>query len=211
MRILALLALFIVLYPGCADKDVPPETPADTTSAIGHYGAGTLNFSAEGGGGEFAVNGKYKPSDQFATDSSSQGAGGFVRDTMVFQRRIGAMVAGYIHHLAGGVLNERWLVMTLHGTSNVVNPGDFPFAPSNAEQAGQAAYLYFALSDSVTFHDIYVPRSGTVTLSSYNRTTRRLQGTFTGTLWGPFPDTLRQIQVSGGGFDLTCVSGYYIP
>jgi hypothetical protein len=211
MKVSLLLAVLVFLFTGCKKDEGPPGTPIDTVGNVGQYGAGTLYFTADSAGGQFLVNGKYKPSDQFATDSLSEGAGGFIRDTSLFQREIGAMLAGYTHHLFNGTLNERWVVITLHGDSGVVAPGDYPFAPSNAAQNGRGAYFYFALSDSVTFHDIYVSKSGTLNLSSFNASTRHLQGTFAGTFWGPFPDTLRRIEIRGGGFDISAVGNYYFP
>ena len=212
MRILVLISALLFLSPGCKDKDVPPENPVDTTSAIGHYGSGSLSFLASGGGGPFSVSGKYKPSNLFLTDSISEGAGGFVHDTTFFQKNVGVMMTGYFHHLIHGALDERWIVITLHAGSGAVLAGDYPFAPSNAAQASQAAYAYFFYSDTVSFnHEVFIPKSGTLTLSSFNHTTRHLQGSFTGTLWGLPPDTAFQIDIANGLFDLTCVPSYYIP
>jgi hypothetical protein len=205
-------SIFILLsLAGCRKDEGAVQPPADTLKTGTSYGTGLLSFRAAGAGGQFLASGAFKPSDQFTTDSISQGAGGFIRDTVLFQRSIAGMIAAYNHHLAGGTLNERVLVLTLRGTSRTLTAGDYPFAPSNAAQASQAAYVYFFFSDSVSFHDVYVPRSGLLTLSSFNPSTRHLQGTFSGTLWGPLPDTLTQIQVTDGQFDLSCVSTYFNP
>jgi hypothetical protein len=203
-----LVSVLFLFYEGCKKDEEPPVTPP---SPAGHYGSGTLAFTAAGAGGDFTVTGKYKPSDQFATDSFSEGAGGFVHDTSLFQRPVGVMIAGYFHHLVNGTLNERWLVITLHDTSGVIAPGDYPFAPSNAAQSGQTAYLYFFLSDTVSaYYEVFIPKDGTLHLASFNFMTRHCQGTFSGILQALPPDTT-QIQIANGQFDLTCVANYFNP
>jgi hypothetical protein len=180
---------------------------------VGHYGSGSLSFDAAGGGGQFAASGKYKPTDQFAHDSISEGAGGFVRDTSLFQRSIQALFAGYVHRLTGGSLFERVLLISVHRDSSGVAVGNYSFAPSNVAQPGRSAYVYFFFSnpDSLAYYDLYVPRNGTLTISSFDPSARHARGTFSGTLWGPSPDTLKLVQVTNGLFDLSCVAAYFNP
>ena len=207
------LALLIVCNGGCKKDSSPVTVPPGSTDTVGHYGTGSLSFDAAGGGGHFAATGKYKPTDQFANDSMSEGAGGFVRDTSLFQRRIQGLFAGYVHRLAGGSLFERVTMISVDSDSGGLSAGNYSFAPSNIAQSGRSAYVYFFFSnpDSLAFYDLYVPRSGTLTISSFDPSAKHARGAFSGTLWGPFPDTLKLIQVANGQFDISYVTAYFSP
>ncbi len=207
-----LLFIILIASHGCKNEETPTKPP-DTTHTVVHYGSGSLSFDAAPKGGTFSVSGSYKPSDQFATDSLSTGAGGFRHDTTLYQRTVNLLLAAYTHVLHGDTIRERWLQLALRGNANVIATGDYPFAPSNAAQAGQAAYVYYIYtnSDSGAFHEVYTPKTGTFHLSSFDAATKRAQGTFSGTLWGPLPDTTVQIEVTSGVFDVTLVSNYFNP
>jgi len=136
-----------------------------------------------------------------------------VRDTSLFQRRIHGLFAGYLHRLAGGSLFERVIMISVRGDSGGISGGNYSFAVSNIAQSGRAAYVYFFFSnpDSLAFYDLYVPKSGALTISSFDTSARRARGAFSGTLWGPFPDTLKLIQVTNGQFDISYVTAYFNP
>jgi len=207
------LTLLIVCIYGCRKDSNPASVPPTGTDTVGRYGSGSVSFDAAGGGGQFAATGKYKPTDQFANDSMSEGAGGFVRDTSLFQRRIQGLFAGYVHRLAGGSLSERVIMISVRGDSAGISAGNYPFAASNIAQSGRSAYVYFFFSnpDSLAYYDLYVPRSGTLTISSFDPSARHARGAFSGTLWGPSPDTLKLIQVTQGQFDISYVTAYFNP
>ena len=207
------VAVLIFCSGGCKKDSNPVTVPPGGTDTVGPYGSGSFSFDAAGGGGQFATTGKYKPTDQFANDSMSEGAGGFVRDTSLFQRRIQGLFAGYVHRLAGGSLFERVIMISVDRDSAGLSGGNYSFAVSNIAQSGRSAYVYFFFSnpDSLAFYDLYVPRSGALTISSYDPSAKRARGAFSGTLWGPFPDTLKLIQVTNGQFDISCVTAYFSP
>ena len=91
---IVLLVLLNSFHDSACRQDAGAVTPPDTVDSAGMYGHGTISMNAVNGGGDFAVNGAYKPSDQFADDSAGNGAGGFLHDTTLFGRSIQAMFAG---------------------------------------------------------------------------------------------------------------------
>jgi hypothetical protein len=209
--LITLLSLSLASH-GCKN-DENPVKPPDTTHTGPQYGSGSLSFDASAKGGTFSVSGAYKPSDQFANDTLSSGAGGFRHDTTLFGRTINLLLTAYTHRLHVDTIRERVMQIALYGNSNAIAAGDYPFAPSNAAQPGQAAYVYYFYnnSDSGAFNEVYIPKSGTLHLSSFDAGTKRAQGTFSGTLWGPLPDTTVQVVVTSGAFDITLVSSYFNP
>ncbi|MBI1807327.1 MAG: hypothetical protein HYR76_09790 [Ignavibacteria bacterium] len=209
------LALAIILAAvisedemGCKKDEDTVNPPPDTTNTGSPYGSGSMSFTTVNGGGAFSVNGPYKTSNQFANDTSSQGAGGFVKDTSLFGKLINAMFVGYTHVSANGSVKERLLVLSLHDSVGSLVTGDYSFSRSNATSTGQRAYVYFFLTDSVNFYELFVPKAGTITLSMFDAATRHAQGTFSGTLWSP-SDTTKQIQLTNGQFDLQLVNRYF--
>ncbi len=208
---LSILAAWVLLQQqwGCKKDEGPTNPPADTTKPQHPYGTGAMSFDALNGGGLFSAIGPYTPSDKFANDTASQGAGGFVHDTTLFRNKITGMFAGYTHVLANGILNERIMVIALHSPAASLATGDYPWSQSDASQPGQASYVYFFLSDSVNVHTVFVAKSGMVTLTAFDSTTSHAHASFSGTLWGLPPDTSQQIQISNGEFDVTFSRTYF--
>jgi len=208
--LLVLLAgLALEQYPGCKKDEAATAPPADTGGIAGRYGKGSISFDATGGGGHFSATGKYKPSDQFANDTSGEGAGGFVADTALYGRKIQSMLTGYTHLFVNNTLTERLIVITLYDSSGKLTPRSYPFSRLNSRTAGQAAYVYFFLSDSSNLFQMFVPKSGALTLLSYDTTARHAIGNFSGTLWGSPPDTSIQMQIRNGNFDIYFSDSYF--
>ena len=213
--LIGVISLLVLRSAGCRKDDGTTNPPVDTTVAKSKYGKGTMTFdAAASGGGHFSATGPYRPSSLFAGDTLSQGVGGFADDTTFQGKRIEGMFVGDTHALRHDTLNERIMIIALHTDSGSIRLGDYPFSRLNTSSDLNAAYVYFFFSDSVSFHDIYYPKSGTCTLTSFNPSTGHAIGTFSGILYGPspggfHPDTSKQIEISNGEFDIICVSKYF--
>ena len=213
--LLGMIVYLVLRSGGCTKDEEMTTAPTDTGGVKSTYGTGTMSFDASASGdGHFSATGPYRPSAQFASDTLSQGAGGFIDDTTFQGRRIHGMCVGYIHALMHDTLNERIMIIAFHNDSGGIKTGDYPFSRLNTTSVTNSAYIYFFLSDPTSFHDIYYPKSGTCTIASFNPATRHAVGIFSGILYGPspggfHPDTSEQIEITNGQFDVTCVDRYF--
>jgi hypothetical protein len=197
-------------YTGCKKDGVPVEPPPDTSAAVDVYGSGSLEFDADSAGGHFSTDGKYKPSSQFGSDSSSQGAGGFLADTTVFFNNVSAAFTAYTHELASSVLEERLIVLAVHDTTGILRIGVYPFSRMNTPSTRQAAYLYFFFSDSLNFYKIFIPKNGNLFITSFDPSKKTAAGTFSGFLFGQ-GDTLTGTHIVNGRFSLQLAAHYFAP
>ncbi len=203
--------IIIFLQSSGCKKDQGPTAPPppDSGGIAGGYGTGTLSFDAATADGHFTATGPYKPSDKFAGDTLSEGTGGFVQDTALFGDKIQAMISSYTHSLSNGILKERVLVMGLRNTGGTFVTGAYSFARSNVANMARSVYVYFFLSDSANLYSLFVPKSGAVSIVSFDSTTYQAQGVFFGTLWGPVPDTTVKIDIANGIFDIHLTDKYF--
>ena len=203
-----ILVVAMELPYGCRKNDDPLS--ADTTGGgeIPDYGRGSVSFIASGGGGAFAVTGPYVPSDEFLDDTAAgQGAGGFVRDTSLFGNRIKGLFSAYMHAFQGGVASDRVIVLLLNSSSDTLTTGDYAFSGFSTPAAGNTAYVYFNLTNSKTPNPIFEADSGMITLSLIDRSSRHVQGTFSGALKN-LTDT-STVQLMDGRFDILYSANYF--
>ena len=202
-----MISILVGKYIGCRNND--PVGPGGNHDSA-KYGKGSMSFDATDAGGYFAASGKYIPSDQFADDSLSQGAGGFVYDTSIAGKPLRARFAGYTQRLTHGMLNERLIVFTLYDSLGPLSAGDYVFDLSDTASSGKFAEVNFLFfSDSLSQYSVFEGKNGTLTLSLFNTASNHVQGTFSGTLQGVPPDTSIHIQISNGLFDITFVKQYF--
>ncbi len=206
--ILSAILIAIGLAACGGGNDAPPPGPgspcdaADTTS----YGTGEVSFMTPGAGDTFAVAGKYRTSMEFAGDSVSQGAGGFLSDTVIGGVRLKAELTAYSHRRTRTGIDERLLVLQINDTAHRPTPGTYPFHPSGSAPAGPSAtglYLYYA--DSLGIFSAYEFASGVLTLTSIDTCLKACRGTFSGTLRGLPPDTATSTVIRSGAFTIQLV------
>jgi hypothetical protein len=199
-------AILIYFLAGCESHSVkPPEEEIP----IGTYGQGSISFNADSTIGYFNVTGKYKPSDQWTADTASQGAGGFIKDTTLFNNKIQMLLTGYLQKQDSINLKQYLIVIGLCDSSTVPRTGVYYFSKNNVGSQGRNNYIYFVRTDSSHFYEIFVPKIGILFLTSFNQTERHVQGSFFGTLWGLPPDTLTTLKVTDGLFDLYLADKFF--
>lgn len=208
--ILTALIFLALQNIGCKKDQGPTAPPPPDGGTINSgYGSGTLSCDIAQAGGHFIATGPYTPSDKFATDTLSAGTGGFVADTALFGNKIDGMFSTYTHAMLNGVLNERVLIMALHNTGGKFVTGAYAYAPSNVTNVMRSAYVYFFVSDSANFHTVFIPKSGVVSVVSFDSTNYQAQGVFFGTLWGPAPDTTEKIEITNGIFNINLTNKFF--
>ena len=197
----------VVIYYGCKNNDPTGSYGEDNSNP---YGKGSLSFDAVDAGGHFSADSSYIPSNQFADDTLSRGAGGFVYDTTVSGRPLKARLSAYIHSFQNGLLNERLIVITLHNNSGSLSTGDYALTLSDSGSASITANIVFLFfSDSLAVYSVFEATSGTLSLTSFNADSNHLQGTFSGSLRGIPPDTSTHIQITNGLFDIYAAKHYF--
>ncbi|MBI5475323.1 MAG: hypothetical protein HY964_01140 [Ignavibacteriales bacterium] len=197
----------ILFFTGCRKEN--GSTAPSTNNMSGLYGTGLLSFESTGIDSGFSVNGAYKPSNQFANDTLSFGSGGFIKDTMLFGKKIKTLITAYEHRLSNSTLNERHILIALTDTTSGLPIGDYAFSRLNSTSQSMAAYIYYFLSDSVNFFQMFVPKSGKITITSYDIETKNIKGIFDGILYSMPPDTSRQIEILNGKFDIYLSNKYF--
>lgn len=205
--ILILLTVLNLIFSGCESEKIP--TPPSQDSFRGEYGYGWISFDADSTFEYFKVFGNYKPSDQFATDSSSEGAGGFIKDTTLYGNKIQMLLTGYLQRQDSVNLKQYLLVIGLCDSSEALQPGEYTFTKNNNPYPGRNAYVYFVRTDSLHFYEILIPKNGKLSLAFYDVPDRHIQGSFYGTLWGLPPDTLKTLNITNGLFDLYLVDKFF--
>jgi hypothetical protein len=201
--------LVILFAIGCKKDNGNLTSFTDDNSKSGLYGTGSLSFESSGIDSGFSVNGAYKPSNQFANDTLSFGSGGFIKDTMLFGKKIKTLITAYEHRFSNSTLNERHILIALTDSVSGLPIGDYAFSRLNSTSQSMAAYLYYFLSDSVNFFQIFVPKNGKLTIESYDSQSRRIKGSFYGTLYSMPPDTSRLINLINGRFDIYMANKYF--
>ena len=205
--IVVLVMLTLPNDSGCRKDDGSVMPPDSGTPTVG-YGHGTITMEVLDGGGHFTADGTYKPSDQFASDTLSAGGGGFLYDTTLFSKSIQGMLAGYTHSFSNGVLTERILIMALHSSAFYPDTGRYEFSRSNTGSADHTAFVYFFLSDSLNFHEVFIAKSGLMTVATLDSVERKAGGSFSGILWS-LSDTSRQVEIANGQFELSLANRYF--
>ncbi len=197
-----------IIYYGCKNNDPTGPGPGEDNS--NPYGKGSLSFDAVNAGGHFSADSLYIPSNQFADDTLSWGAGGFVYDTTVSGKPIKARLSAYIHSFQNGLLNERLIVITLHNNSGSLSTGDYALTLSDSGSASITANIDFLFfSDSLAVYSVFEATSGTLSLTSFNADSNHLQGSFSCALRGIPPDTSMHIQITNGLFDIYAARRYF--
>jgi hypothetical protein len=199
-----LMIVSVLTLGGCNTNEMP--TPPDDTDAYGH---GWISFDADGVEDYFSVTGNYKPSDQFAGDTASEGAGGFVKDTTLFSNDIQMLFAGYLQKQDSVNLTQYLLVIGLQDSLSTPQIGQYPFLKNNHSTGGRNLYLYFLRTDSTHFYEIFVPKSGRLNLTVFDQSALHVHGNFSGTLWGLPPDTSMTLNVTNGIFDLYLADKFF--
>jgi hypothetical protein len=198
---------FLAVFSGCTSDDSSlDKPPGDTLHGV--YGKGSISLDVDGTA-YFNATGPYKPSNQFANDTASEGAGGFVKDTALFGNKIQALLAGYYQKQDSLNMTQYLLVIGLCDTSTSLQTGVYPFSKNNHSLTGRNTYIYFIRTDSLHFSEILVPKTGILSLSAFEPTDRHAQGSFAGTLWGLPPDTTITLNVTSGQFDLYLVDKFF--
>jgi hypothetical protein len=209
--VIKLLFSFVIalsfILAGC--KSDENSALPDEDQVRGVYGSGMISFSADSTRGYFAVIGKYKPSDQFAADTASQGAGGLIKDTTLYNNKIQMLFAGYLQKQDSINLTQYLLVIGLCDAAATPRIGEYSFVKNNEGSIGRNIYVYFVRTDSVHFYEIFVPKTGTLSLTLFDQTERHVRGNFEGTLWGLPPDTSMTLNISDGLFDLYLVDKFF--
>lgn len=198
------IAAVLILW-GCNTDQAPTDPDEDTDP----YGHGWIRFDAEGTVEYFSVTGQYKPSDQFAYDTTSEGAGGFIKDTTLFGDDIQMLFTGYLQKQDSFSLTQYLMVMGLCDSFPTPQAGQYPFAKNNVNSGGRNLYIYFVRTDSIHFYEIFVPKTGTLNLTLFDQTERHVHGNFSGTLWGMLPDTSMTLNVANGIFDLYLADRFF--
>lgn len=206
---LFILIAEIIFFSGCENENNNPALPEDKNDKSGLYGNGYFFFESTGVDSGIYATGSYKPSNEFANDTLSQGAGGFVTDTMLFGKKIISLITAYKHEMKNLILNEKIILIGLTDPSSIIQTGEYPFSRFNNISSSSCAYVYFILSDSTNFFQMFVPKSGKITISSYDANTRNIKGIFGGILCSMPPDTSREIQLINGKFDIYLANKYF--
>jgi hypothetical protein len=198
-----------LLLSTCKKEDGVNNTVADSENKSGLYGTGTLSFESTDIDSGLCASGSYKPSNEFANDTISHGAGGFVKDSLLFGKKINGLITGYEHSIINSTLNERILLIAMIDTAGGIRPGNYGFSYLNTTIQSPSVYVYFILTDSVNFFQMFVPKNGNLTVTSYDAQTRHVIGNFSGILLSIPPDTSRQIQMTNGVFDIYLSDKYF--
>lgn len=207
-----LFSLFIMTAlaaGGGCENDSSTDPPPDGGGVSGLYGTGELSYESTGIDDSFDVSGSYKPSNLFALDTLGSGAGGFAADTSLFGKKIDALIAAYDHSFNDPVLNERHLLIAISDSASIPRAGNYPVSYQNKTTTSSAAYIYFLLSDSANFYQMFIPKSGLLTVSSYDPGSRRITGSFHATMYGNPPDTSREISMINGSFSIFLAGEYF--
>ncbi|MBI5021644.1 MAG: hypothetical protein HZB59_09420 [Ignavibacteriales bacterium] len=197
------------LLSTCKKENGVNNPTDDSDNKSGLYGTGALSFESTDIDSGLRASGSYKPSNEFANDTASRGAGGFVKDSLLFGKKINGLITGYEHSIINSTLNERILLIALSDTTVGIRPGSYGFSYLNTTLHSPGAYVYFILTDSVNFFRMFVPKTGNLTITSYDAQTRHVIGNFTGILFSMPPDTSRQIQMTNGLFDIYLSDKYF--
>jgi hypothetical protein len=204
--IISIIFICLSILGGCKSESV---NPPDDNSLSGEYGQGTIFFNADETTGYFYATGKYKPSDQFSQDTASQGAGGFIKDTTLFNKKIQMLFTGYIQKQDSNNLKQYLLVFGLYDSLTTPRTGVYHFAKNNIGWESKNVYAYFVRTDSIHFYETLVPKSGILTMNLFEQDKRHVRGTFSGILWGLPPDTLTTLNLTNGIFDLFLVDHFF--
>jgi hypothetical protein len=205
--IILVCVTFLAILAGCtSDKSSVDQPIEDTLHSA--YGKGSISFNIDSTV-FFNVAGPYKPSDQFANDTASEGAGGFVKDTSLFGNKIQTLLTGYYQKQDSVNLTQYLMVIGLCDSAASLQTGAYTFTKNNHIFIGRNTYIYFIRTDSLHFSEIFVPKTGTLSLTFFNPTDHHVQGSFSGTLWGLPPDTTNTLNVTGGQFDLYLVNTFF--
>jgi len=199
------LTAAVLILGGC-NSNQDPTTPDEETDPYGH---GWIRFDAESKAEYFSATGNYKPSDQFAYDTASQGAGGFFMDTTLFNNDIQMLFTGYFQKQDSVNLTQYLMVMGLCDSFQTPQAGQYAFAKNNIKAGGRNLYVYFFRTDSIHFLEPYVPKTGRLNLTVFDQSELHVHGNFSGTLWGMPPDTLMTFDISNGIFDLYLTDKYF--
>ncbi|MBA4312803.1 MAG: hypothetical protein C0417_09255 [Chlorobiaceae bacterium] len=203
------LIIISSLLASCKKDDGINNPVNDSENKSGLYGTGSLSFeSADIDSGLYA-SGSYKPSNEFANDTATDGAGGFIKDSLLFGKKISGLIAGYEHSIINSTLNEQILLIAIFDTAEGIRLGSYNFSYLNATLNSPGAYVYFILTDSINFFQMFVSKNGNLTITSYDAQTRHVIGNFSGTLFSMPPDTSRQIQMSNGLIDIYLSDKYF--
>lgn len=198
-----------LLLSTCKKEDGVNNPADDSENKSGLYGTGALSFESTDIDSGLRASGSYKPSYEFANDTTSHGAGGFVKDSLLFGKKINGLITGYEHSIINSTLNERILLIAATDTAKGIRLGSYDFSYLNTTLHSPGAYVYFILTDSVNFFQMFVPKNGTLAITSYDAQTRHVIGNFSGTLFSMPPDTSRQIQMTNGVFDIYLSDKYF--
>jgi hypothetical protein len=207
--VLGICWTLLVFFSGCTSDKTSVDQPTEDT-LHGVYGKGSIAFDIDSTL-HFNVTGAYKPSDQFQNDTLSQGAGGFLKDTLVatlFNHQIQALLAGYSQKQDTLNLTRYLLVIGLCDSGTSLHTGQYQFAKNNQNLNGRSMYAYFIPADSTHYSDIYVPKTGSLSLTLFDQSNRHVRGTLSGTLYLP-PDTTITISLTNGQFDLYLVKTFF--
>jgi hypothetical protein len=207
------LAALVLSNSSCRKDDTPTTPPPSSPCAASDttlYGAGNLSAIMIGAGGVFDAQGRYKPSSEFASDSSSMGVGGFVRDTTIGGTQISGQLVAYTHQSYGSFA-ERLLVFTLHDSAGSLHPGTFPMLPSDTSSSGRFAHASLIYTDDTLgiYYATYDASSGLLTISSIDTCGRYVTGVFDGLLNNTADTT--HVQLTGGSFAISCVPRTFAP
>ncbi len=205
-----LLLAAIVLNISCK-KDSGPAATNDPCpwDPLHPYGTGSASATVSGAGGLFSVTGPYKPSADFGNDSvSSQGAGGFLHDTVIAHDTITARFAAYTHVVRHDTLYESILVITLTDSAGKIGTGTYRIVKQGAPGGGRSSTITYILNDLTHFYSFFASDSGSLTITGLDTCAHHVDATFSGKLYDTSSPSATYL-IQNGSFAITYVGRYY--